>query len=141
MNDKSRTLTAAAMNLEVLVPFRMFTQEDMVVRIVAETPKGSYGFLPNRLDCVAPLVPGILMFEKEGEGELYIAVDQGILVKTGRSVVVSVRHAIGGVDLGQLQAAVEHDFLDLDERERSVRSSLAKLESSFIRKYAEFHHG
>lgn len=141
MIEKPGMVSAASMSIEVLVPFRVFIRNDKVLRIIAETPGGSYGLLPNRLDCVAPLLPGILMFETEGEGEAYIAVDQGILVKTGREVVVSVRHAIGGVDLGQLQAAVEHDFLDLDERERSVRSSLARLESSFIRKYAEFHHG
>jgi len=128
------------MDLEILVPFRVFARKDLVSRIVAETPKGFYGFLPNRLDCVAPLVPGILMYATPEEGETYIAVDQGILVKTGPKVVISVRHAIGGFELGQLQEAVEHDFLNLDERERTLRSSLAKLESSFIRRYAEFHH-
>jgi F-type H+-transporting ATPase subunit epsilon len=80
------------------------------------------------------------MYETEEEGETYIAVDQGVMVKTGPKVFISVRHAIGGFDLGQLQEAVEHDFINLDERERIIRSSLAKLESSFIRRYAEFHH-
>jgi F-type H+-transporting ATPase subunit epsilon len=141
MNERNETgMPAATMAIEVLVPFRTFIRREMVLKIVAQTPKGSYGFLPNRLDCVAPLVPGVLMYATEADGEVYIAVDQGILVKTGRNVVVSVRHAIGGVDLGKLQAAVEDEFLDLDERERSLRGSLAKLESSLIRKYAEFHH-
>jgi F-type H+-transporting ATPase subunit epsilon len=133
-------MTEAFMDLEILVPFCVFARKDFVSRIVAGTPNGFYGFLPNRLDCIAPLVPGILMYETRDDGETYIAVDQGVMVKTGHKVVISVRHALGGFELGQLQKAVEQDFLNLDERERTLRNSLAKLESSFIRRYAEFHH-
>jgi len=63
-----------------------------------------------------------------------------VLVKTGLDVLVSVRNAIGGTDLGQLREAVEREFLNLDEREQSVRSVMATMESSFIRRVAEFHH-
>jgi F-type H+-transporting ATPase subunit epsilon len=133
-------MMATTMHLRILLPFRVFAEEPEVVKMVVETVKGSYGFLPNRLDCIAPLVPGILMFRRQQEKETYIAIDQGILVKTGSSVVVSVRHAIGGVDLGQLEDAVKKQFLNLDERERSVRGALAKLESGFIRRYMELHH-
>ena len=48
------------MNLKVLLPFQVFTDEDGVSRIVAETRTGSFGLLPHRLDCVAALAPGIL---------------------------------------------------------------------------------
>jgi F-type H+-transporting ATPase subunit epsilon len=128
---------AASMHLKILLPFGVYAAINGVMKIVAETQNGSYGFLPNRLDCIAPLVPGILAYETPEHGETCIAVDQGILVKTGPDVVVSVRHALGGFDLGQLRAAVENEFLNLDERERSVRGALAKLESSFIRRYVE----
>ena len=74
------------------------------------------------------------------EDEVYVAVDEGVLVKTGLDVLVSVRNAIGGTDLGQLREAVEREFLNLNEREQSVRSVIAKMESGFIRRLAEFHH-
>lgn len=128
------------MKLKVLLPFAIFTEIEDVMRIVAETPRGSFGLLPRRLDCVAPLTPGILTYETEAEGEVYIAIDEGMLVKAGREVMVSVRNAIGGTELGALRAAVEREFLTLDEREQSVRSVLAKLESGFIRRFMEFHH-
>lgn len=128
------------MNLKILLPFKIFAEKSGVVRIVAETREGSFGFLPHRLDCVAALAPGILIFETEAEGEVCVAVDEGVLVKTGADVRVSVRNAIGGTDLGKLRAAVEQEFLNLDEQEKSVRSVLAKLESGFIRRFAAFHH-
>jgi F-type H+-transporting ATPase subunit epsilon len=55
-------------------------------------------------------------------------------------VLVSVRNAIGGTDLGQLREAVEREFLNLNEREQSVRSVMAKMESDFIGRLAKFHH-
>jgi len=55
-------------------------------------------------------------------------------------VLVSVRNAVGGADLGKLREAVEQQFLNLDEQEKSVRSILAKLESGLVRRLAEFHH-
>ncbi|MES1993580.1 MAG: F0F1 ATP synthase subunit epsilon [Pseudomonadota bacterium] len=128
------------MNLKVLLPFEVFTDKTGVLRIVAETHEGSFGLLPRRLDCVAAIIPGILVFETEADGETCIAVDEGVLVKSGADVLVSVRNAIGGTDLGKLREAVEQQFLNLDEQEKSVRSILAKLESGLVRRLAEFHH-
>jgi F-type H+-transporting ATPase subunit epsilon len=124
------------MHLKILLPFQIFAEKAGVSRIVAETREGSFGLLPHRLDCVAALSPGILIYEAEGEGEVCVAVDEGVLVKTGPDVLVSVRRAIGGKDLGQLRASVEREFLTLDEHERSVRSVMAKLETGLLRRFA-----
>ena len=128
------------MHLKVLLPFQVFTEKTDVLRIVAETREGSFGLLPHRLDCVAALAPGILTYENDAEGEVFVAVDEGVLVKTGLDVLVSVRNAIGGTDLGQLREAVEREFLSLNEREQSVRSVMAKMESGLISRLAKFHH-
>ncbi len=128
------------MHLKVLLPFKIVADKTDVLRIVAETREGSFGLLPHRLDCVAALAPGILVFETVAEGEVCMAVDEGILVKKGADVLVSVRNAIGGTDLDKLRAAVESEFLNLDEQEKSVRSVMAKLESGFMRRFAALHH-
>jgi F-type H+-transporting ATPase subunit epsilon len=128
------------MNLKILLPFEVFADKTDVSRIVAEGREGSFGLLPHRLDCVAALAPGILTYETQADGTVYVAVDEGVLVKTGADVLVSVRHAIGGTDLGQLHDAVKRQFLTLDESERNVRNALAKMESGLIGRFAEFEH-
>jgi F-type H+-transporting ATPase subunit epsilon len=128
------------MNLRILLPFGIFSEKAGVSRIVAESHEGAFGLLPRRLDCVAALAPGILVHESPGEGEVCVAVDEGVLVKTGFDVLVSVRNAIGGTDLGQLREAVEREFLNVDQRERSVRSVRARLESGFLRRLARLRH-
>ena len=129
----------ALMNLKILLPFQIFVEKSGVSRIVAATREGSFGLLPHRLDCVASLAPGILIYEDETGGEIYVAVDEGVLVKTGLDVLVSVRHAISGTDLSQLRETVEREFLKLNEQEQTVRSVMARMESDFIRRVAEFH--
>jgi F-type H+-transporting ATPase subunit epsilon len=66
---------------------------------------------------------------------VYLAVDQGILIKQGEAVVVSTQKAVQGQDLETLKATVENEFIRLDEGEKKARSALAKLEAGFIRKF------
>ena len=128
------------MNLRVLLPFQVFAVKTGVARIVAETQEGSFGVLPHRLDCVAALAPGILIYETEADGEVLVAVDEGSLVKTGQDVLVSVRRAVTGRDLAELRHAVEQEFATLDEHEQGARAVMAKLETGFLRRFASFEH-
>lgn len=120
------------MNLKILLPFHVFARATDVLRIVAHTEAGSFSLFPHRPDCTAALAPGILSYETQAEGEVHVAVDQGVLIKIGQEVVVSVRRAMAGADLAQLREAVEKDFLVVDKQETHVRSLLAKLDSSFL---------
>jgi F-type H+-transporting ATPase subunit epsilon len=128
------------MKLKILLPFQIFAEKTGVSRIVAETREGSFGVLPHRLDCVAALAPGILTYETESDGEVFVAVDEGVLVKTGTDVLVSVRRALGGTDLRQLHDAVNREFLALDENEQNVRAVMAKLETGFLHRFATFQN-
>lgn len=125
-----------SMTLKVLLPFEIFADKTGVSRIVVETAHGAFGLLPQRLDCVAALVPGILSFDAVGQGEVFLAVDEGVLVKTGPAVVISVRRALRGTDLARLRDAVVQEFLTLDAQEEEMRSAMARLETGFLRRFA-----
>lgn len=120
------------MDLKILLPYRIFGDIKNVSRIIAETDEGFFGILPQRLDCVAALVPGIFTYQTDKGETHYLAVDKGVLVKTEMQVLVSVRNAIGGTDLGKLRESVEKDYVELDDSEKNVRSVMAKMESEFI---------
>ncbi len=124
------------MRLKILLPFQIFADEEKVSRIVVQTPDGALGFLPNRRDCVTALTAGVLLYEADGRGEIYVAVDEGVLVKSGPEVLVSVARAIAGNDLSELRGAVEREFRTQDEDERSARSVMAKLEAGFLNRIA-----
>ncbi|MDD2416703.1 MAG: F0F1 ATP synthase subunit epsilon [Parabacteroides sp.] len=127
------------MDLKILLPYKIYADIKNVDRIVAETNEGFFGLLPQGLDCVASLVPGIFMYETD-KGEIhYIAIDEGVLVKAGTEVLVSVRNAIGGTDIGQLHNSIKKEYIKLDDNERSVRSVMAKIESEIIYNLQKFN--
>lgn len=128
------------MNIKILLPFQIFAEKTGVLRIVAETYDGSFGILPHRLDCVAALSPSILTYETEAEGEAYVAIDEGVLVKAGQDVLISVRRALVGSDLSQLRHSVEQEFLTLNEQEKSIRVVMEKLETGFLHRFVRFQH-
>jgi F-type H+-transporting ATPase subunit epsilon len=129
------------MQLRVLLPYKVFTECEQVTQIVAVTHSGSFALLPHRLDCVAALVPGILSYSTALGNETYLAIDEGILLKNGADVLVCVRRAFGGADLGQLRTSVEKEFLKLDEQQKSLRSTLTQLEGRLIRQFVNLQHG
>jgi F-type H+-transporting ATPase subunit epsilon len=125
------------MQLEILVPSGVFASIANVARIVVMTPAGAFGLLPHRLDCATVLSPGLLTYSTAALGEVHLAVDTGVLVKTGAEVRVCVRHAIAGANLGHLRQAVDQEMLHLSDQEKSNRTTLAHLESGLIRAFVE----
>ena len=128
------------MNLLILLPFKILTQIADVSSLVAETLDGSLGLLPHRLDCVAPLVPGILSYTTTDSATTYVALDQGVLVKTGENVIISVRRAILGTELATLHAAVVREYSTVDAQELEMRSVVAKMDAALIGRFAELRH-
>jgi F-type H+-transporting ATPase subunit epsilon len=123
------------MRLKVLLPTKVLIDEE-VTKVVAEAEDGSFCILPRHIDFVAAMVPGIFSFTS-GEGEEFLAIDEGILVKCASTVTVSTRKAIRSRDLGMLKRTVREEFRALDEREKKTRTILAKLEADFARSVFE----
>lgn len=124
------------MDVNILLPYQVFATLGDVTNLVIETPSGSHGILPQRLDCISPLVPGILTYQQGAQQSQFIAIDQGIMVKTGAQVMISVRRAIQGSSLQKLQQAVKQEFLALDQEQQALRTVLAKLESGFLKQFS-----
>jgi F-type H+-transporting ATPase subunit epsilon len=123
------------MNLRVYVPSQVFEVVE-VDEVIAESPQGSFALLPRHIDLATALVPGILTYITLEGDERFLAVDEGVLVKQGDEVFVSVRTAAKG-ELGELREAVERMVTDVDEKERSAQTAVARLEASFVRRFLE----
>ncbi len=124
------------MLLKILLPAEILLEQE-VKKIVAEAENGSFCLMPNHIDFVATLAPGIFTYEKTEGGQEILAMDVGTLVKKGSDVLVSTRNAVRAPDLGKLKQVVVKQYDILDEREKMVRSASAKLEASLIRRLVE----
>ena len=123
-----------AVQFKVLLPTEVVVDEP-VTKIVAEAANGSFCLKPRHTDFLTALVPGLLSFTTLDDVENFLAVDEGILVKHGDEVLVSSRHAVRGQRLEELEALVRDRFEVLDDRERTARSAVARLESDFVRRF------
>ena len=124
------------MMLKILLPAEILIEQE-VKKIVAEAETGSFCLMPNHIDFVATLAPGLFTYEKAEGGQEIMAMDVGTLVKKGSDVLVSTRNAVRAPDLGKLKQVVVKQYDVLDEREKMVRSASAKLEASLIRRFVE----
>lgn len=105
--------------------------------VIAEALNGSFCLLPRHRDFANSLVPGILEYRTADEAIVYIAVDDGLIVKNGSDVQVATRNAIQSPKLEELQKTVLEQFERLDDREKTARSAIVKLEADFVRRFLE----
>jgi len=124
------------MKVKILLPTAIFLEQE-VRKIVAEGMGGSFCLLPRHIDYTNALVPGILTLESIAGHVAYYAVSEGILVKIGQLVLVSVRDAVRGDTLEELKQAVDNQFLQWMQQEAASRAALKKLEADTIRRFME----
>jgi F-type H+-transporting ATPase subunit epsilon len=127
---------AEPMRLQVFTPTALLV-DAAVVKVVAEGPQGYFALLPRHLDVAAALHPGLFVYVTVAGEERFLGIDEGVLVKRGREVRVSVIDAFESDDLTSLRTQVASRFLSLDDHERAARTALARLEAGAIRRVLE----
>ncbi|NLD94690.1 MAG: F0F1 ATP synthase subunit epsilon [Fibrobacter sp.] len=127
--------------LDIILPYQQFMHHSDVTEIIAETDRGSFGLLPHRLDCVATISPGIVVFRTKSVNEIWVAVDNGFLLKTGLAVTISVRNAFSGPDPVNLKRIVRNEFSVISDIDKKVKTIMLKLENNLIQSIMELHHG
>ncbi len=126
----------SAMRLRVIVPEQILL-DTPITRLVAEAGNGSFGLLPRHVDFVTALVPGVIEYVLLDGEVRFLGSDEGILVKSGRDVLVSVRGCSMGASLEELRPLVQARFVHLDTRERAARTALARLEAEVARRFVK----
>ena len=128
------------MRLKVLLPTQVLVDEQ-VNKIGAQAEDGELTLLPRHIDLMTTLSPGVLSFELPGGREEFVAVGEGVLVKCGEQVLVSTRQGVRGGELGALREKVQAEFAALDEQAEMARTSLGKIEATFVHRFMELEHG
>ena len=121
------------MRLKTLMPAGVVVDEE-VARVRFEAKDGSRTFLPRHVDFVTAIVPGVVSFNPIKDGvvqkEVFMACDEGILVKQGDIVYLSVRRAVVNKSLDFLVRAIGDEFKKAEEERKVSHAALARLEAN-----------
>lgn len=124
------------MNLLLTVPSGVLVDEN-VVKIAAESDFGAFVMLQHHADTAVLLVPGLLSYYLADGREVFVAVDQGVLVKAGDQVRAACQRAVVTVDLEGAQETVREQFQVQSEREKRARTALIRLEADILKRVGE----
>lgn len=126
------------MRLKIILPGRILADEE-IKKITAETLSGYVTLEPSHADYLAAVVPGGISYVTEEGEDFHLAADEGVMVKKGEQVLVSLKNAIKGKNIESLADTVEKEFKELDEMERKARTALEKLETRFVKGFWEMN--
>ena len=123
------------LQLKVMEPEKILVKSS-VNKVIAEGLNGSFCIKPRHIDFVSALKPGILEYYTD-ESEQFIAVNEGILVKCGQDVLVSVLSGIPGTDLSKLEETVREQFQKSEAINKATGIALKGMEADLLMHFVD----
>src|SRR5690554_1066602 len=93
------------MRLLLSVPSGVLIDEP-IAKVSAESDRGSFTILPLHADGALLLVPGLLTYVTTEAEEVFVAIDDGVLVKAGVDVRVACQRAVVAGDLADAESVL-----------------------------------
>jgi|SRR5690606_12732775 len=106
-------------------------------KVTGESDRGSFTLLPRHADGALLLRPGLLSYFDDEGGEVFVAVDEGVLVKAGRDVRIACRRAVVAGDLANAKSALAGHLEQQSEHDRKARAALMSLEAEVLRRLGD----
>lgn len=107
------------MKLKILLPTKVLLEQE-VTKITAEANSGIFCLSSNHTDFAAALVPGILAFETEPQSPMFVAINEGLMFKSGSEVLVATIQAVSGGDIKRLQHTVDAEFKETNAQQQNL---------------------
>lgn len=125
------------MTVRVRTPTRLVIDTGGIRAVKCETNAGRCTIEPRRLDGVVALAPGILTLRGASGTVIEAAIDEGLLVKTGSDVTISVRHMIMAAGKESLRHALNEELMRIRNTESDLRIALSSLETRFMKEFSQ----
>ncbi|MCQ8104947.1 F0F1 ATP synthase subunit epsilon [Methylomonas sp. SURF-2] len=124
------------MRLKVMLPNEVLL-DVAVTKIIAEAENGWFCLEPRHVDFVSALAPGLLRYVTPEGVEMFLGIDEGILVKCGDLVRVSTPDAVTDSDPETLKRRMQGRLDAADEHNRHARGVLARLEAGLAKRFTD----
>lgn len=127
-------------NLKVYTPAKLFLSET-INSITIQGREGNFTILPRHVDYITSFGDSIIIYKTLDNTLAYLAVNQGVLVKIGRELELSVFSAEQANSLEELKIKIK----DLNEKissflnqDKNLNNSLKLMEVLMLEKILKF---
>ena len=120
------------MRLVVCTPLGEVLNQE-ISKITLDFINGGHTFLPKHIDFASVLKPSIAVYIDSSGNKKYIACHQGIAVKKGKCITLSVRQAVLGDTPDELKNTILQEFKKADEQRKELNTAMARLELGMLR--------
>lgn len=102
-------------------------------KISLEFLNGYHTFLPKHIDFASIIKPSIATYTDGNGAQKYIACHNGVAVKKGQNITLSVQQAVLGNSLSELKSTILQEFKKADEQRKELNTAMARLEIGMLR--------
>ncbi len=110
-----------------------------IKKVTFETLNGYYTLKPKHVDFVSAMSANIVTYTTEENKDKYVACHQGIVVKKGATVTMSVQKAVMGDTLDDLEVIMEKEFKETNEQRKQLNIAMARLEMGLMRGFNQLN--
>lgn len=108
-----------------------------IKKVTFETLNGYYTLMPKHIDFVSAMNANIVRYTTVENEEKFVACHQGIVVKKGNDVTISVQKAVKSDTLDELQKTILIDFKESEEQRKELNTAMARLEVGLVRGFTQ----
>lgn len=111
-----------------------------VTSFVGEDASGSFGILPGHFRMITTLQPGLARYRQSDGAWQFVACPGAVLYFCDNTLQLSTRRYIHGSDYQSISQALQDDILSEEEKLRSLKQSMIRLEEEMLRRLWELQH-
>jgi len=126
---------ADTLKLEIVTPIGRAYSEN-VDMVILSGVEGRMGILPHHVRLMTQLLPGELIVHKDGHEEV-MAVGEGLVEITGKSVAVVTNMAVAAQDIDEAEAEEARQRAAARLREKLSSEEVASVNASLVRSLAQ----
>lgn len=128
------------LNLKIYTPDKLVLNET-ILKLSVDGKEGNFSIMPKHIDYISSFSDGIISYTDTNNAVNFLAVNQGVLVKTGRNIEISTFHVALGTDLKDLKNKVKELALkseEIVETDKKINISLKKMEYTMLQRIMKF---
>lgn len=132
-------MTGPAFKIKVVTPLSTMEREVQYIRLMDDS--GYFGLMKGHTGMLTTLVPSLVYYIDRDGGEVFMALNGGVLSIKEGEVTLTAREVYEGREAEKLSDTITGTLVQKEVSERTFESMLEGLERSFIEKTLELERG